>query len=68
MIRLCVEDYCQDCSEFDPITENKDTEYVSYSADNVIYEAYTSTEVRCSKEKRCRAIFNYLKNQSEKKE
>lgn len=66
MIRLCVEDYCQDCSEFDPTTEN--TEYVSYNFDGVEYERYALTEVHCSKEKRCRAIFNYLKNQFEKKE
>lgn len=68
MIHLCVEDYCQDCSEFDPTTENKNTEYVSYNFGGVEYERYSLTEVHCSKEKRCQAIFNYLKNQFEKKE
>ena len=68
MIHLCVEDYCQDCSEFDPVTENKNTKYVGYNFDGVMHETYTLTEVHCSKEKRCRAIFNYLKNQVEKKE
>lgn len=68
MISLCVEDYCQACSEFDPATENKNTEYMSYYADGIMYESCTLTEVHCSKEKRCRAIFNYLKNQFEKKE
>lgn len=68
MIHLCVEDYCQGCSEFDPVTENKNTEYMSYYADDVMCGSYTLTEVHCSKEKRCRAIFNYLKKQFEKKE
>lgn len=56
MIRLEVEEYCQDCLDFLPDVK-KPTRYEDfYGEDTVIGDTY----VRCSNRKRCDAIKRFL--------
>ena len=64
MIRLCVQDYCASCCDFEPdVTKPiKDTLYCS---DGSTVVTQTDTIVRCAHAKRCESIRRYLKQQME---
>lgn len=50
MIKLKIEDYCQDCPAFEPMTEKS----ASYAQNTVI------TTVCCESEKKCARLVQYL--------
>lgn len=54
MIRLCVEDYCQDCPEFEP--ETSTVEVYDFISDE-----HLDTIVHCEHQKRCDSFMRYLK-------
>lgn len=54
MIRLCVEDYCQDCPEFKP--ETSTVQMYDFTLDG-----YLNTIVHCEHQKRCDNFMRYLK-------
>lgn len=59
MIRLDVEDYCQDCDDFEPVAER-----TNYYAGEVLKKC--DTIVRCKHAGRCASIAEYLKEHPDK--
>ena len=57
MIKLNVEDYCQNCPYFDPISNRLET--LDFDMDHII------TYVECSDRLKCEAIHNQLKKEIE---
>lgn len=55
MIRLEVEDYCQDCDEFKPAAEVIESYSIAIEGKRCL------TCVRCKHEHRCREMIRYLK-------
>lgn len=56
MIRLIVEDYCQECPDFEP----EAVKVTYYSGDEL---RAASTEVYCRHKNRCAAVAKYMKSQ-----
>lgn len=60
MIKLDVHEYCQDCTEFEPlITQRPEKLYTDFSD----FCIYGDTIIECEYRKRCDAIHNYLKKE-----
>lgn len=59
MINLCVEEYCQNCTDFDPVKE-----LTNFLADGVPVESRTT--VYCKYKDRCAAVAEWLGKQKEK--
>ena len=57
MIRLIVDDYCNNCPDFDAET-------------NILYgdEGVAAINVECSNRDKCERIYRYLKKELEKKD
>lgn len=56
MIRLEVQEYCHDCSDFEPDVENPEKCYYLGSKEFIM----TDTVVRCRYRKRCENLKRYL--------
>lgn len=56
MIRLIVEEYCQDCPDFKPVAEK-----TNYYAGDV--RAMCNTVVHCKYKDRCAAVAEWMKAQ-----
>lgn len=65
MIRLDVQDYCQQCLEFTPDVEMPQKAYGLNSDGSEIEFVLSDTVVRCRYRKRCEAIKRYLDKQKE---
>lgn len=62
MIQLQIEPYCENCSDFEAVTD-------MHAAVNLKGEVrMTRCYVTCKHRERCRKIYGYLENQVEKKE
>ena len=55
MIRLVVDDYCENCNEFEPDVEKMNCE-------NIYGTEFTDTMITCVHKRRCKCIKNYLEN------
>ena len=55
MIRLVVDDYCENCNEFEPDVEKMNCE-------NIYGTEFTDTMITCVHKQRCKCIKNYLEN------
>lgn len=64
MISLVIEDYCQDCPEFDPAI-GRDNKYEFTSDGQVVSERYERT-VECSHRRRCANMANYIRKEVNK--
>lgn len=58
MIKLEIEEYCQECLDFTPDVEKEKLTEDDFFGDSVIY---VETSIRCKNRNRCRAIMRYLK-------
>ena len=56
MIRLQVENYCQNCEEFEPETQVMSMGYVGMNSK-------VDTTIRCSNAQKCERICKYLKKE-----
>jgi hypothetical protein len=56
MIRLQVEDYCQNCEEFKPETQVMSRGYVGMNSK-------VDTTIQCSNAKKCERLCEYLKKE-----
>ena len=56
MIKLVVEDYCQNCPYFDPVTYKLNTDYIRSGRS-------VTTNVMCSDREKCNNIHNHLINE-----
>lgn len=65
MIRLDVQDYCQQCMDFNPDVEMPQKAYGLGPDGNEIEFILSDTVVRCRYRKRCEAIKRYLDRQKE---
>lgn len=65
MIKLQIEDYCQNCSEFEPHVEKVDIS----SSDLYSYEKVerTDTTITCTHRQRCDCIEEYIQKQVKNK-
>lgn len=59
MIRLIVEDYCQDCPDFEPVAEKTNL----YSGQDV---CMVNTEVYCKYKDRCASVAKWMKEKEGK--
>lgn len=64
MISLVIEDYCQDCPEFDPAI-GRDNKCEFTSDGQVVSERYERT-VECSHRRRCANMANYIRKEVSK--
>lgn len=62
MIRLEVEEYCENCPEFTPEVEKPTVLYANCE----VYEVYGDTIIRCECRNRCRRIFDHIKKEKNK--
>ena len=60
MIKIAVEDYCQQCLDFTPDVSKPERLYTIDNSDGFI----TDTIVRCEYRKRCAGIKRFLEQQS----
>lgn len=62
MIRLSVEDYCQDCPEFEIDVQVDETVYhgVSMSTGEKFEEKSIQRTIRCKHKERCRLIAKHI--------
>lgn len=65
MIRLDVQDYCQQCMDFNPDVDMAQKAYGMSPDGNEIEFVLTDTVVRCRYRKRCESIKRYLDRQKE---
>ena len=67
MIELKVEDYCQECKAFSPVsTTTEYFEQYSYDSDFNVTEripAHTQTTVKCKYAKRCAGIARHIRKE-----
>lgn len=56
MIKLCVEDYCQNCTDFEPDVET----YTTVSAGKICNQ----TNVSCEHRQRCKKLVEYLRKEA----
>ena len=61
MIRVDVEDYCQECLEFTPDV----TSPIRIDSDDNKTPVFTDTVIQCKYRKRCANIVRYLKHRTE---
>lgn len=57
MIKLEVEDYCQNCPKFEAEVENPANIYNAFGDDDYIGD----TIIRCEHRKQCQKVFEYAK-------
>lgn len=61
MIKLDVEEYCQQCLDFSPdVTKPERLEFVGYDSTKTVY---SDTIIQCKYRKRCSGITRYLEHQ-----
>lgn len=65
MIRLDVQDYCQQCMDFHPDVDMPQKAYGTNSDGTEIEFVLSDTVIRCSHRRRCEAIKRYLDRQKE---
>lgn len=61
MIKLEIEEYCQECLDFTPDVEKGRIIGGDYNCNRIICEPSIETTIRCKNRNRCRAIMRYLK-------
>lgn len=59
MIKLDIQDYCQECMDFSP---DVDEPVRMFSGDDCVFQ--TNTVIRCEHRRRCEAIKRYLEKQA----
>ena len=59
MIKLSLEDYCQDCNQFEPVA--KRTNEPIYSVYNELDDTYNCIQVICEHTFLCRRLARHLK-------
>ena len=64
-IELKVENYCDNCGEFEPEIHKEETVYLNYGFNNV-RRHQCKTTVRCKHEQRCMGMIEYLKDKARK--
>lgn len=57
MIKLEIEEYCQDCPQFEAEVENP----VPLYAAGMIYEYVGDTTIRCEHRERCKNVYKHAK-------
>lgn len=63
MIRLDVQEYCQQCMDFDAEVEKPQRAYGLGPGGQEVEFVLSDTVVRCTRRKRCEAIRRYLERQ-----
>lgn len=64
MINLIVPEYCQSCADFDPqVTQRPEQLETGYGGIVLCGDTY----VECEHRRRCKTIYEYLKNEKDKK-
>lgn len=58
MIRLKVENYCKNCTEFEPETERN---FIDANGEHLNF----NTTITCKHEKRCHEMMDYLRDEAE---
>lgn len=70
MIELKVEEYCQDCKAFKPVSETveygKRYTYDMMSMTEMVIPAHIQTTVKCEYAKRCGGIARHIRNELSK--
>lgn len=67
MIRLRIERYCQNCSEFKPdVSKEVRSIYTDYSEDFPERIERTDTYITCKHAARCQSMFVYIRDETEK--
>ena len=63
MIKLDIQEYCQECLDFEPDVERPTREVLRSSEGDIVIQS--DTMVRCKYRNRCKAIKRYLEKEAQ---